>query len=106
MARNIENIVPDSIKDKLGNRVIDTTLSELVCAVAFAQNYDFMPKKEEIMSTAQFAEYMEVDERTLYRIIERNELKEIRLKVGRKWKWNSRSAWNPEVLKKMNEYTY
>lgn len=104
MAKNISNVVPDNIKDKLGDRVIDTTLEDLVCAVTFAQKYDFVPNKDEIMSTSEFANYMEVDERTLYRIIERNELKEIRIKIGSKWKWNTRAAWNPEVLKKMNEY--
>ena len=100
----IENIVPDTLKEKLGERLIDATFEDLIAALAFSRSFDFVPSKEEILDSQQFADYMGTSKRTLDRIIEHNELKQIRFRCGSKWKWNVRAAWNPEVLEKINQY--
>lgn len=104
MAKKITEIVPPNLQDKWGERLIDATFADLICAITFAKNYDFVPTKEEILDSQQFADYMGTSKRTLDRIIEHNELKQIRFRCGSKWKWNVRAAWNPEVLEKINEY--
>lgn len=98
----IKNFLPEDIQEKMGCRLIDATFSDLISALVFSNSWDYVPKEDEILSTDEFADYMKVDKRTLFRIIETGGLPDIRRKIGKQWKWNVRAAWNPEVLREIN----